>query len=325
MRKTPADLAETPNELALRDPRADFVGEVLGVSLLRHALYAPIEARAPWGLRIPRSTRASFYLVARGNARLEVADERPHVLAPGEIAFVPHGTEHVLRDSANSRPVTLSNLATLSHESRKPFGGRGATTSIIGGYFSSSPEQGAGFLDKMPKLVVLSASDPTSGPWVASAVQFILAESATSRPAGAVVIQRLADVLFILAVRSVAASGMCERSGLAAVEDPRIYRALNALHAHVARPWTVTQLARLVGMSRSGFAARFSELVGESPLQYLTRQRMARAAELLRTTTFNVESIAEQVGYTSVPAFSRVFKRWNDAGPAAFRRAHAAK
>lgn len=102
-------------------------------------------------------------------------------------------------------------------------------------------------------------------------------------------------------LRSVAASGMCERSGLAAVEAPRIYRALNALHARVAEPWTVTQLARLVVMSRSGFAARFSELVGEPPLQYLARRRMTRAAELLRTTTYSVEAIAGQVGYESVP------------------------
>lgn len=325
MRKTPKKLAATPERLAPGDPHADFVSDVLGASLLRHALYTPIEARAPWGLRVPRSARASFYLVARGNARLEVAGEPAHVLVPGEIAFVPHGTAHVLRDSVESEPITVADAAVLSHVNRKPLGGRGAATSIIGGYFSLNEEQGAGFLDKMPKLVVLSASNPTSGPWVASAVQFILAESVAARPASAIVIQRLADVLFVLAIRSVAASGMCERGGLRAVEDARIYRALNALHARVAEPWTVAMLARLVGMSRSGFAARFSEIVGQPPLQYLARRRMARAAELLRTTSYSVEAIAGQVGYESLPAFSRVFKRWHKTAPAAFRRSHAAE
>src|SRR5690606_31932268 len=119
----------------------------------------------------------------------------------------------VFRDSVSSAPLATADAAALSHGHRKPLGGRGASTSIIGGYFSLNDEQGAGFLDKMPKLVVLSASDPTSGPWISSVVEFILAESATARPAGALVIQRLADVLFVLAVRSVAASGMCERSG----------------------------------------------------------------------------------------------------------------
>ncbi|WP_093516877.1 AraC family transcriptional regulator [Stigmatella erecta] len=320
MRKTPKQLAEKPTPLELRDPRGDAVADVLGASLIRHALYSPIEARAPWGLRIPRRNRASFYLVAHGSARLEVEGERAHVLSSGEAGFVPHGTAHVLRDSADSEPLPVCDGPySLSWVPRR-IGGHGAATAIVAGFFELSDGRGPVLLQGVPPLVVLSASDPASGPWISAAVQFILAESASPRPAGNIVLQRLADVLFVLALRSTVGNGPCQRGAIAAVADPRVYETLSLMHARVAEPWTVDMLARRVGMSRSGFAARFTELVGESPLQYLARWRIARAAELLRDTTEKVETIAGRVGYESVPAFSRAFKRLQGTGPAAFRR-----
>lgn len=320
MRGTLKKLSKTPTQLELREPRGDFLADVLGASLIRHALYTPIEARAPWGVSIGRQSRAPFYLVVQGSARLEVEGEKPHVLSPGEVGFVPHGAPHVLRDAVTSRAVAVCDGRYCARNEPRRIGGDGAATSIIAGFFELSESQGASFLAKVPRLIVLSAKDPTWGPWVASAVQFIVAESATSHPAGGVVIQRLADVLFILAVRSVAALGLCQSSGLGAVVDPRIYEALNLMHARVAEAWTVESIARQVGMSRSGFAGRFSEIVGEPPLQYLARWRVTRAAELLRTTSDKVETIAQKVGYESVPAFSRVFKRLHGIAPGAFRR-----
>lgn len=320
MRKTPNLLAEKPTPLELRDPRGDAVADVLGASLIRHALYNPIEARVPWGLRMPRRNRASFYLVAHGSARLEVDGARTHVLSPGDVGFVPHGTAHVLRDSADSEPFPVCDGSYSLNRRPLRIGGRGAATTLVAGFFELSDGLGPVLLQGVPPLVVLSASDPASVPWVSAAVQFMLAESASPRPASNIVLQRLADVLFVLALRSTVGEGQCQRGAIAAVADPRIYESLSLMHARVADPWTVDLLARRVGMSRSGFAARFTDLVGESPLQYLARWRIARAAELLRDTTEKVETIAGRVGYESVPAFSRAFKRWQGTGPAAFRR-----
>ncbi|WP_223645817.1 AraC family transcriptional regulator [Corallococcus sp. EGB] len=325
MRKAPNPLAEKPTPLELRDPRGDAVADVLGASLIRHALYNPIEARVPWGLRMPRRNRASFYLVAQGGARLEVEGARTHVLSPGDVGFVPHGTAHVLRDSADSEPLPICDGPYSLNQRPLRIGGRGASTTLVAGFFELSDGLGPVLLQGVPPLVVLSASDPASVPWVSSAVQFILAESASPRPASNIVLQRLADVLFVLALRSTVGEGQCQRGAIAAVADPRIYESLSLMHARVAAPWTVDMLARRVGMSRSGFAARFTELVGESPLQYLARWRIARAAELLRDTTEKVESIARRVGYESVPAFSRAFKRLQGTGPAAFRRASSGR
>jgi AraC-like DNA-binding protein len=305
----------------LRDPRGDVVADVLGASSIRHALYEPLEARAPWGIRLPTRPRASFYLVTCGSARLEVAGERPHVLSPGEVAFVPHGTAHVLRDSADTIAGGVCDGPPTSNLTPRRIGGSGARTDLVAGFFEVRGGREPPLLQKMPNLVVLSSSDPTSGPSIAALVQLVLAESVAPKPASSVVLQRLADVLFVFALRSARTSGQCKAPGIPALTDPRIYQALNLMHARIAEPWTVVTLATRVGMSRSGFAARFKELVGDAPLQYLARWRVTRAAELLRDGDDGIEAIANLVGYESLPAFSRAFKRWQGESPATFRRA----
>ena len=320
MPRTPKKLAARPTAMALQNPRGDVVADVLGAALHRHALYAPLEARAPWGMRVGEQPRASFYLVTRGSARIEVEGEPVHVLSPGEVAFVPHGTAHVLRDSADTQASPVCDGVATSSLAPRSIGGRGAATTIVAGFFEVRNGREPPLLRKMPSLVVLSSSDPTSGPSVGALVQLVLAESVSPKPASTVVLQRLADVLFVLAIRSVRSSGRCKGPSIPALSDPRIYDALNVMHTHVADRWTVETLARRVSMSRSGFAQRFTELVGEPPLQYLARWRVTRAAELLRDSDDKVEAVANLVGYESVPAFSRAFKRWQGQSPAIFRR-----
>lgn len=320
MSRKPKKLAEAPSTLDLQNPRGDAVADVLGASLIRHALYRPLDAHAPWGIRLAARSRASFYLVTCGCARIEVEGERPHVLSPGEVAFVPHGTPHLLRDSADSTAAAVCDgPATSSLEPRR-IGGHGARTNLVAGFFDVRSGHEPPLLQKMPNLVVLTSSDPTSGPSIAALVQLVLAESVAPKPASSVVLQRLADVLFVLALRSVRSSGQCKAPGIPALSDPHIYQALNLMHAQVSERWTVLTLAKRVHMSRSGFAARFTELVGESPLQYLARWRVTRAAELLRDGDASIEAVANLVGYESLPAFSRAFKRWQGESPANFRR-----
>lgn len=314
----PKKLAEKPQQLDLQDPRGDVIADMLGASLIRHVLYRPLEARAPWGMRIPRRERASFYLLAGGSARLEVEGQRAHVLSPGEVAFVPHGTAHVLRDAPDTEPIPVCEGSPKASLSPRRIGGSGAASTIVAGFFDISNGREPPLLQSMPALVVLSASDPTSGPWLSAMVQLIIAESGTPKPASSVVLQRLADVLFVLAIRSTSSQRQC--TGLGALSDSSIHEALGLMHARVAEGWTVKTLARRVNMSRSAFAARFTELVGAPPLQYLARWRTARAAELLRESEEKVETIANLVGYESLPAFSRAFKRWQGQSPMTFRR-----
>jgi AraC-like DNA-binding protein len=303
------------------------LADVLGASLLRNVVYRRLEATAPWGLRIPAKQRATFYVIARGAARLEIGDH-VHALAAGDVAFLPRGTPHIVRDAPRSKPITACEGNPCQTGARpspglRRIGGGGALTSIITGFFALSGGRAPALLEAMPDVIALSPSDPSFHPWIGATVQLLVAESTASGPASTLVMQRLADVLLVQILRATVTARPSEcPTGLRALGDPPIHDALNLLHTRIATPWTVARLATSVGLSRSAFAARFAELVGEPPLQYLSRWRMARAAELLRDSTDGIAQIAGRVGYDSVPSFTKAFKRWQGLSPGAFRRRH---
>lgn len=265
--------------------------------------------------------RAYFYLVARGSARLEVDGEEVRHLSVGDAVFIPHGTPHTVRDAPSTKPRVITDGSRCVTNGAHRLGGAGATTSLVTGYFELDGRLPA-LLESMPTLLLLTPDEANAGPWRAI-VQLLLAESASPGPASTIVLQRLADVLFVQALRSLSAKGPCKHKGLGALADPAVHQALGLMHAKVAEPWTVAALASRVGLSRSAFAERFTERVGEPPLQYLARWRMARAAELLRTSDEGIGEIAARVGYESVPSFSKAFVRWQGTRPGALRRRFA--
>jgi AraC-like DNA-binding protein/mannose-6-phosphate isomerase-like protein (cupin superfamily) len=326
MPRRPRNVSQRPATLELQDPRGDVLADVLGATLLRHALYKRIEARAPWGLRFASRERAVFYVIAHGTAVLEVDGQARVTLTAGQVAFVPHGEGHTLRD-APSTPSTTATTAcdgkACSDGSSRRIGGTGARTTIVSGFFDQRGTREPALLERMPSLILLSPDDPGAGPSVAATVELLLAESAAPGPASAIVLQRLADVLFVQTLRSLTRHTACDHTALRALADPAIHRALDVMHARVDHAWTVARLASTVGLSRSAFAARFTDLVGEPPLQYLGRWRIARAAELLRETDDDLTAIAGRIGYESVPSFSKAFKRQHGVSPGAFRRTRA--
>ncbi len=294
-----------------------MLSDVLGVVLLRNAVYRRIEAFAPWGLRMAARPRATFYALARGSAWLEVAGQDPLALSAGDVAFIPHGRAHVLRDARTTVPQAACDgparhvgPVTGTHT----IGRGGAGTSIIAGFFELDQRTPV-LLSRMPEVIVLSSNDD---PRIQATVQLVLAESAVPGLASALVLHRLADVLLVHALRLISRDPLCPK-GLPALADPTFHHALSLIHGDFRRAWSVASLAKAVGLSRSTFAARFTELVGEPPLHYLARWRIARAAELLRDTDDSVAQIADRVGYESLPSFSKAFKRWRGASPGAFR------
>jgi AraC-like DNA-binding protein len=316
----PPFLSKTPSRLDLESSAGDVLADVLGGTMLHSALYKRIEAHAPWGIAVRQKPRATFYVLARGSALLEVEGERPLSLSAGDVAFLPHGTAHVLRDAKSSATVPICDGPPRASSEPRRIGANGAQSSIVAGFFERDGERSPVLLQRVPNVVRISPSDADADPGLGLTLQLLLAESSASRPASGLVLHRLADILFVQALRTVARNAACPR-GLPALADPSIHEALRLMHGDVKTQWTVAELAKHVGMSRSAFAARFVELVGEPPLQYLVRWRVARAAELLRDTEVSVTEIAARVGYESVPSFSKTFKRWRGSGPATFRRA----
>ncbi len=303
-----------------------MLADVLETLRLTNVVYGRFDLGAPWGLQFPRMELAHFYVVARGGGILAAEGaEHTFTLSAGDVAVIPLGAAHSLRDATGSSAVTLATAQCTRHGAGGEvirLGGAGARTSIIGGAFEFSAGRRTCLLENLPPVIHLPSNDPRAMPWLGAIVQLIVAESAAPKVGGAVMLSRLADMLLIQALRVQTSSQSCQEHGLRGLNDPHVGQALKLMHGQLNQPWTVESLAEAVGQSRSGFAAKFHELVGEPPLQYLARWRMTKAAQQLRETDATLAEVAGKAGYLSEASFNKAFKRWEGTAPGAYRRRH---
>jgi len=213
--------------------------------------------------------------------------------------------------------------------SRRPrmlaYGGGGATTRLVCGYLACDARSARLLLAGLPRLLRVNVRGSNAGIWLESSVRYALAEARSPRPGGAGVLAKLAELLFIEVLRLyMNAQGEGRTGWLAGMGDRIVGGALTALHSHPAQAWTLETLARTAGSSRSVLAERFQQLVGTTPMQYLTQWRMLLAANLLCRSNAPLARIAEDVGYQTDTAFSRAFRREYGCPPAAWRRNRSA-
>jgi AraC-like DNA-binding protein len=279
--------------------------------------YCRSELTAPWGLEIPAADLILFHFVAQGRCLLE-ADGTELTLAAGDLVVFPHGHPHVLMDAPGR--VTPDILRLPKHElgeysSVLVHGGPGAQTVVLcGGARFDPPDQP--LVPHLPEVLHLPAAHE-----LRAITDVMSDEASTLRPGGETVLTRLSDILLIHAVRAwLERSPLAHEGWLGALRDEHIGRALAEMHRQPQRRWTVASLAAVAHMSRSSFAERFTKLVGEAPLAYLTRRRMRLATRLLRDAQLLPAEVAAHVGYDSVPAFSRAYKRVVGVPPGAARR-----
>lgn len=327
MSRNPKNLTDRPARVD--DGTTDILGDLLASLRMTTLVYGRIELGEPWGLRFPDlPDAASLYLLVRGSARLEAdRSSPPIVLSAGDVALLPNGGSHALRDRRDSPLHDLTVEGCRGAKAAGPLhvGGQGAQTSLVAGTFRYGSGRRFPLFENLPPVIHISASDPNASPWLSSTVQLLIAESAARSPGGTVVVSRLVDVLFVQALRTFILGSTCTESGLRALGDAPIGKALQLVHDRPTEAWTVEGLARAVGLSRSAFAARFTELVGEPPLEYIGRWRMTKAAELLRESDLPLGDVAERAGYHSEAAFSRAFKRVIGASPADWRNSRTAR
>ena len=328
MHATPHLLSHRPEK---PDDAIDVLGDILGTVHLTTAVLGRLELGAPWRLQIPERDYLSFYVVARGSAwlTLDGSDGRHGAgptalpLSAGDALVLPRGSAHVLRDAADSDapPLAFDYDGCSRHLTGDAarLGGSGPVTALIAGQFTFGTAHRNALLDSLPPAIHLPAA-ATASPQLAGVVPLILSESASPSPGSGIALARLADLLLLHALRHWMAAAGHSSCGLRAVADPAVGSALRLMHARPAEPWTVARLAAAVAMSRSAFAARFTQLVGEPPLQYLARWRMTRAATLLREGEQSVAAVATQVGYANPVAFTKAFSRLQGVGPGTFRR-----
>jgi AraC-like DNA-binding protein len=306
---------------------ADPLGEALHALRMSGAYYCRSELTAPWGMTLmPLPGYIWFHVVASGEVLLEAPGGSTVCLGRGDLGLVPHGEGHVLRSepAAAAPPILELDLERVSdrYEVLRHGGGGTATTLICGAVRFDHPAA-RNLVEILPEIVHVEA--PAAGgnriDWMSATLGLMAAEARELRPGGEAVITRLADILVIQAIRAWIDSAPDARTGwLGALQDPQIGRALALVHRDPSRPWTVAALADELAMSRSAFAARFTELVGEPAMQYVTRWRMQVALNSLQDDGARVAELADRLGYRSEAAFARAFKRVIGVSPGSVKR-----
>jgi AraC-like DNA-binding protein len=312
----------------LPEPRQtpDALGQALRFLRMSGTFYCRSELFAPWGVTVPSMPgHMWFHIVLEGAAWLEVGEEGdPQPLRHGTLVLLPRDCVHRIRSAPDVPTQDVSRLARERVNDRYEilrYGEGGDRTTLFCGAVRFADRMAQTLVEALPPAMVIDVSGSPQMDWMQSTLRLIAAEARALEPGHEAVLTRLGDVLAIQAIRAWIRAYPPVRTGwIAALRDPKIGRAISLIHRDPGRAWTLAEVAREVAMSRSAFAARFTELVGEPMMHYLTRWRMHVAHESLRQHGTPVAEVAERLGYRSKAAFSRAFKRIVTTSPGAVRR-----
>jgi AraC-like DNA-binding protein len=317
----------------------DVLSDVLRVVRLDGALFFNGEFSAPWCFKSSESAAISaclslhaghliiFHFLTEGRAYAKLEDGTRVELTAGDIVVFPHGNAHFLGNGPPIKPVdSFKTFGPNLMEGVKVarYGGGGELTRFVCGFLACEPHMSQVFLAGLPSILKVHVVNEPSGQWLENSIRYSvsqMSESSGSNDGTRVVLAKLSEVLFVETLRRYISNLPPDQIGwLAGARDPFIGQALALLHKEPAHPWTVEDLARRVGLSRTRFAERFNHFLGEPPMSYLARWRVKLGAELLQSTEQSVAEVAATVGYGSEAAFNRAFKRELDCPPAQFRR-----
>jgi len=317
----------------------DALSDVLKSVRLEGAVYLNAEFTAPWcirgecGLPTVRARLAGaehvafFHFLTEGSCNVRLVDGSETLdVSAGDLILFPQEGKHLMGSDLHLAPMEADAAAAADSGFQggvfhMRYGGGGAVTRFVCGYLACSRSVFRPLFEALPRVLHIPISDGPTSVLLRELLRAGVRESSTAQPGAGSMLAKLAELLFVAAMRRYMEMLPPEGKGwLAGVRDAHVGRALALLHAEPAKPWTVDSLAREAALSRSALAERFSELVGESPMHYLTRWRLALAARTLRSGSDSVARIAGSSGYESEAAFNRAFKREFGVPPAAWRR-----
>ena len=278
--------------------------------------FARAVAQPPWGLRLPGTIPLTVHAVIQGRMWLWLDDSRsPLELAPGDVALVRSGPDHFIAHEPNAACLPLEQFqARHGDDDRHP---RGSANVFLCGAYVFSGDVGRGLLEALPPVLTLSAAanDPLH-----DVIGLMSSELGTSAPGQQTVLDRLLDILLVLAIRAWFQQSAHAPRWYQASADPRLGPALTAMHTDAAHAWTVPELAALSGLSRAAFARIFQLALGQAPMQYLTEWRMTLARDHLRAGELTLAQIGARTGYASPYAFAAAFRRHHGVPPGQWRQ-----
>jgi AraC-like DNA-binding protein len=319
----------------------DALSDVLRVVRLKGGVFLHAEFTAPWcllsqvaaedcGVSLEGAEHLVLYhYVVEGRLLVQIPEGRPVEIGAGEVVMFPHNHAHLLGSDLDVPPVPArevvcvapgGGLLTIRH------GGGGERTRIVCGFLGCDRLDGNPLAAALPPVLRFDIREGSAAAWMKSSLEFAAGEIAARRAGSETVLAKLSELLFVEALRRYVEGLPQEETGwLAGLRDPFVSRALSLLHGRVAGEWTVGDLGRAVGLSRSALAERFTRLIGEPPMRYLARWRIQLAAHQLRNSDAPLARIAEQVGYESEAAFNRAFKRLTGMTPGSWRDASSVR
>lgn len=316
---------------------SDLVSQVLRAVRVRSTVYCRSSMGAPWGFGVRAHGNPAFHVVTEGSCWLDVnglhvngldvngldvnGEAGQIALAAGDLAVLPAGPPHWMRDEPATAAVALDDILAAAppdeHRSLR-YGGPGPKTGLLCGGFALEGVTHP-ILRALPPVIVIRGAGGRPVPWLDALLALLTAESAASAPGAEEVVTRLADAMLAQVLR-IALTGLRSPGGsLSALRDPQIATAIELIHGRPQHAWTVGELAARVALSRSAFSARFSGMVGEPPKRYVTRTRLVHAAALLRSNDTPIAEIALKIGYSSEFSFAKAFKRTFGVSPGRYR------
>ncbi len=305
----------------------DVFGDILETLRVQATLYFRTDFSPPWAVEVPAfSSAARFHLVARGICHVRLPSGSVARLEAGDLAVIPRGTAHILADRPDRPAVSLDRaIEDSGFSGRGVFvygkGDAGANAQMVCGHFDFPKGADHAILRALPDLVVLTPADRAERPFLDEILSLLERRVFTSGNDAPAAVSKLSEILLIEIIRASVSQSPELRRVIGALTDHHIGGALARIHSEYAAEWSVETLATAVGMSRSRFAERFTELVGTGPMKYLAEWRMQRAMYLLSTSRLTVQEIAAQVGYQSAAAFSRAFAQRFGGPPLEFKNA----
>lgn len=304
----------------------DILNDILDTLDLKGALYFRTDFSGSWSVTVPVLEQAArFHLVVQGQCLVKLPEEEPVILGPGDLILIPKGQTHILSDSpVEDAPPLEEVLDAVDYDGDGVLvvgnGNPNASTQLICGHFTFRKGADHPVLRSLPDHLLTTASMRAQNPWLDEVLRLINRQMFSDKIGSDASVRRLSEIMFIELLRAGIEDREEMRVLLKGFQDPQIGQALDLMHRDPTHTWTVESLARQVGMSRSRFADRFNDLVGQGPMSYLTDWRLQKALSILDHSNCSVQQVAVQIGYQSPAAFTRAFAGKFGMAPTLYRQ-----